>query len=326
MTKMPLLAFALLLMPGAAAHGAPTVLDVETQFIADETTDLTYLYDGYDLASIWIREAHYGEDGIVVRILADGGQMLGAAGELSFELEIETENGTVLHTFATSDDEAWTGSADIVEVFVTPDEALPAVNVNLQVFIPRSELGDSFGAVTVRSLAGGQVVDAAPGPLFAPLVAAPIPAEPLISGSERLVAGLDLAGPIGYTNTTVESRGAITFVVDNLITTTGQHVFIKPQASQGWELKAINGSAQALEAGQDARIAFAIMSTGAGALPVFIETDLGGREMLLLVATPDGVAVADSAPAVTAQPSEQTTPAAPVALLLVGLVLLARRR
>lgn len=331
MTKMVLAALAaLLLLPSAQAHGAPEVLDVEMQLIADEATDLTYAYDGYDIGSVWAREAHRGgQDGVILRIIADGGQSLGISGDLSFAVDIEGQDAVDTYTFTTSDDATWTGDAEVVEVFVTPDETLPAVNVNLQVFLPRSSLGDHLGAVTVRSLAGGQIVDRAPGPVFTPIVPTSVPSVPPVIGpSARLVEELDLDGADGYTTSNVTYDGdTLRITAKNGITTLGQHVFFVPSidvedATIGVGDPHEAGRAMSVEPGQDP--VFTAHVHADEVFQVEVLTDLGGREVFYV--GPDGTVTPTPFEAEGHSHPDEESPGAPLSLLLVGLSALALRR
>lgn len=320
--RILLAALALLaLAPLAAGHGAPVVLDVETHLIADEASDLSYLWDGFDITNVYVREAFVksnGQDGLVFRIFASGVPMIAS----EHTLQIESDRTGVID-LVSSDGQTWTSSHEILESSITTDETTQAVNVNLQVFVPM-QLNGSLGPVTARAFADDQMIDEAPGPLY--LLGLPV--EAAGSGS-RLVESLELDGPDGYTDSKISyADGLLRVEVENKITVTGQHIFVLSDVQPTTTSYTLDGAKTDGFAADAAPGADPIFELGVDADEPFlvrVQSDLGGEERYWVA--PDGRVQATPFEAGDAgQALAEESPSIPLALLLVGLVLLAQRR
>ena len=315
MRILPLLA-ALLLAPTAAAHGAPVVLDVEEHLLADEASDASYLWDGFDITNVYLREAFYkgaSQEGLIFRVMASGVQMLAQ----EHVLQLESEQIGVVE-LVSADGSAWEGTHDIIEAGISTDESTGATNVDLQIFVP-FDLSGVLGPVTARALADGALVDEAPGPLYFQGQ----PLAPLGEGT-RVIDELALDGPDGYTQSELSyADGILTAKVGNGITVTGQHIFlltsIEPSAiqytlgettSDGFAADVQPGEEPTFTASMDATMPFEVL----------IQSDLGGEERFWV--TPSGD-VLDAEPAPShEEPLEQESPG-PGAILVLGLIGLA---
>lgn len=306
--------------PTAAAHGAPVVLDVEQHLLADEASDLSYLWDGFDITNVYVREAYHkesGTDGLIFRILASGVPLIASQHTLQIESDL-----TGLVELTSPDGLTWTGTHDIIEASVTRDETTQAVNVNLQVLVPMS-LDQTLGPVTARALADDQLVDEAPGPMY--LLGVPV--VPAGEGT-RVIESLALDGPDGYTDSTLSYvDGVLTVDVKNKITVTGQHIFVlssqKPTAtSYTMHDETSNGFAADVHAGSDPVFTLDIPATEP--FQVRVQSDLGGEERFWV--SPDGRVQAEPFAGAAAEPLNEESPSVPVALLLVGLAFVAYRR
>ena len=119
MRILPLLA-ALLLAPLAAGHGAPVVLDVEEHLIEDEASDISYLWDGFDITNVYVREAYHksaGTEGLIFRVLASGVPLLATEHILQIDSDL---TGPI--DLVSADGNEWTSQHEVVEATVTVDE------------------------------------------------------------------------------------------------------------------------------------------------------------------------------------------------------------
>ncbi|MGB1585641.1 MAG: hypothetical protein ACPHID_01165 [Thermoplasmatota archaeon] len=309
----------LLLAPLAAAHGAPVVLDVEDHLIADEASDASYLWDGFDITNVYVREAFYkaaDQEGLIFRVMASGTSIV--AGEHVLQLESEQ---TGLIDFVSNDGLSWESSHELVEVGTQTDGATGAVNVNLQVFVP-FDLDGILGPVTARAYADGAQVDEAPGPIY-------IQDQPIAAFGEgtRVIDELALDGPDGYTTSDISYLdGLLTVQVGNEITVTGQHIFVLSSvvpSSISYTIgdETTEGSAADVGAGEEP--VFTAKVDASAPFQVRIQSDLGGQETYWV--SPSGT-VTEFEPAGTeAEPLSQESPG-PGAILVLGLIGLALLR
>lgn len=313
----------LALLPLAAAHGSPTVLDVEIQVIEDEANDATYAMDGYDLQSLHMRAVHWrpsATDGIMFRVIASGGAVTPAAGDRAIEVDVGIDGTTETYRFSTSDDASWSGDLEIIEENHAGGEAGETI-ANFQFFVPTPGIqeGAMIGDFAMRSYVGEQMVDAAPGGLYGP--AGEIPN----SGGSTISEPIAWEGPIGYTETTVTrtETGAV-LAVDNLITVSGQHVSVRVGDSDGWSASIVGDLAASVDAGQALQFNLAIRSVGAEPLTIDVLTDIGGRETITLLGSTDDPG--QPMPVEEVVVTDEESPGPAIGLLLAGLVALARRR
>ncbi|MGB0652976.1 MAG: hypothetical protein ACPGQL_07225 [Thermoplasmatota archaeon] len=328
-------------LPGASAHGAPAILDVERLVLDDDTSDQYALYDGYDLTTLYVRDAYWApfdQYGFIFRISLYGGYAalpVSLTDALHIDLAATTPDGTEhAFRFTTTDDATWEGDLPILETTLETEPG--ATNAQLQVFASLDDLnmthGDALTGLRLASYAGSTLVDAAPGGSFLPVTGDLIE----LPGESRVVLDTVTAErPIGYTATTSEMEGdVLTIIAGNEITPVGQHVhLVFPDDLGGWQLTLPDAMAKSIDPGVDATFELPVAATGGQVLKFHMDSDLGGRETLYLYDGPEGPTVmADASelpPAGTDGDDGEDAPGASLALLTVGLVaiaLAARRR
>ena len=323
-----LLLAAILLAPLTQAHVPSTPIDSEDHLIQDEWTD-NGVWDGFDILDVHVREAHFpGMDGVVFRWSLYGGSTGGYLTEHAVTLSFSNANTL---TWTSSDDGAtWEGPGPILAA-TRELEDIPVVNVQFQGFVSYETLGvgvnesldDAFAAAYVNDL----LVDEAPGPYH--LYGVPITDPTAAPDPMRLIDSLVLDGPDRYTKSTVRFEEGMLFVdVDNLITTTGQHVLLlADQASLTstafgtGNIDPSQGSVYEAEPGQD--VNFTATFEDFDVLEVRVRSDLGGLETFYVGS--DGTVRDTPFELAGQEPMTEESPL-PVALLLVALVVAARRR
>lgn len=323
--------------PAASAHAATEPLSIETHALSDEASgvDAFFYVDGYDLYNAYVREAYHAptdEEGVIWRFDLYGG--FGPASTHS-ELHVDVGVGSIGEgpsaRITTTDDRNWTSeTATIAFQNTTGDRDPPFTGFNhlLQVFVPYEALGVEAGGTLetpwMRSWAGSDPVDDAPGGYYAPAGggAAEVPDA---GQSERLADEVPLTGPRGYVDVEVDATGNLVNVtVASSLEETGQHVQLEVPDAAGWRTALQGAPETVLEPGE--RTSFLLNATPDGAvdpLPLRVVSDLGGLHRLS-VATPDLAPAAAGGPTVTVAeadeaPETQETPV-PSALALVALV------
>ncbi|MHB1260118.1 MAG: hypothetical protein ACYC2H_00235 [Thermoplasmatota archaeon] len=277
------------LLPGVQAHAAPDPLDNETHLLADGGDD-TYAYTGgLDLQDLFAREAWYRPreaEGVVFRMIVYGSASPGGAGgPLRLTLDWNAPSGTGSLALSSPDGLTYTAEgADLVEQSMEAEGS--AVQGSVQVFVPYTALGAERGqaidGLAWRSWVGEDLRDVAPG-------GRPVPGSQgtLMVEEESTVVtpALALSGPRGYTRSAASLEdGAVVVNVQNLITTTGQHILVElPDDVPGWTLGEPDPAAATVGPGQHPSFRFtATPGGGATPLTVHVTTDLGGREALVI--------------------------------------------
>ncbi len=268
---------ALLLVAGSTrGHASPDPLDNEVHVIADETSDIWAVLDGFDIQDVFVREAHFGSpgaDGVVVRVILYGGPPPGVPSPQTLTVSLA---GTDF-VLTSSDGIAWSGEAEVVGATLEPSEDGAGLAGSLQVFVPLAAvglaLGDTLDGITVHTAAGGQPVDDAPGPSY-------LAGQPVETGTSTvLLESLELKGPGGYTRTNVAARDEIQLDIENLITVTGQHITVSYDTPAGWTIEAIDATPKSVDAGVHPKFTFRAMAQpGSADWQITVRTDLGGRE------------------------------------------------
>jgi hypothetical protein len=280
------------LVSTAAAHSAPDPLDVETQLLQDEEQDAFFLVDGYDLANLYVREAHWtslDQDGLVFRFTLYGGQspVPSTADNATLDIEIHAEGVDPPIRLTTDDDANWRTQAEIVALNVTPS-SIGGVTARMQAFVPYEHLNLSpngtLATVSMDSYADGKLVDEAPGGYYLPQAGdtAEVPPDP--AESHRLVDAYELNGTGAYVDvSTTVANGTLALEAENTAGG-GQHVEVTPQPTPGWNVRLQGPSAVSLaEANTTTFHLDANASSAANrTLPVEVVTDLGGREVVHL--------------------------------------------
>lgn len=324
-----------LVAPTVAGHAAPEPLANEVHVLEDDARDEFYWYDGYDLHHLHVREAYWeslNTTGLVFRFTLYGGfAPAGLADALHIDISATGPDGEGTARFSTPDDTNWTSEhgAVLVSDVTQDDPPWTGVTARLQVLVPYSvfgaEVGDEISDVTMRSYAGEDLRDIAPGGIFVPMTSGT--GEVPQPESQRLVDALELAGPSGYVDVELSTDGTnatldVTNALDN-----GQHVSVEPAPTPGWNTSFAGPSQGSLEA-NDSTV-FELDATPAPdatrPLPVHVVTDLGGHHVFYLGVngtqiesglTPASVDVAPE------QPANESPGLAPI-LLLAGLATLA---
>ncbi|HUR25022.1 MAG TPA: hypothetical protein VM327_03285 [Candidatus Thermoplasmatota archaeon] len=327
----------LLLLPTAQAHAAPDPLDNEVHLLADGGDD-TYAYTGgLDLQDLFAREAWHRPtraEGVIFRMIVYGSVgPAGAGGPLRLTLDWESPGGGGSLALSSTDGTTYTAEgATLVEASMESEGS--AVQGSIQVFVPSAALGagrgQSIEGWAWSSWVGEDLRDVAPGgkPLPGSQGAVMAPEE-----STTVTPSLALQGPRGYTRSAAAmEEGAIRIGVQNLITTTGQHIMVElPAETPGWTLGEPEPAGVAVNAGEHP--SFQLTATAgneAGPLTLYVTSDLGGREAIVIQAgapsSPDSPANGD-----TNAPSGEAgkdSPGLPfIALLgLLAIVVSVRRR
>lgn len=337
-----LLALLVLLAPLASAHTAAPPRSDYTRLLHDCSDD--YFggdgfgngADGYDLHSVDLREAwsstlsHH----VIFRTILNG------EGPSTLTLTFKADGASKSYTWQ-GEGSSWTGSFDDVTYF---DDLDDGPRFALEGAIKRSTLGLSVGdKITDVRLVGshnGDTHDSVPGDDTGALQSCTDQYNP--------GTGYTLKGPVQYVSaafqqTDVEvENGQETFVtldLSNLLRDAAQSATVRLSSDgEGVRLHdprtgeyVTTGTFDLNKRGSAGSSSFIHVAvggaTGSGTATVTVTTDLGGRVTQQLdyeILPPGETATTTST---TAQQEDgEDAPAAPIALLLVGLVLLARRR
>lgn len=336
----------------AQAHSIGEPLPVEQHVLQDEGRDEFYWYDGYDLWTLFVREAYRmetGESGLVFRFTLYGGfSPSNVSDQLHIDLGMDADGTAHEFRLSTPNDFTWEGDLPILRKNVTRNEApWTGVTTEMEVFVPHDELGvasgDAVSGFRMASYADQDIRDRAPGGFYVPNSQgmAEVPSrndqvgETAYLDSRRLVENLTLQGPVGYLDTTTAVDGwNLTLTVSNPFEDQGQHAVIRPRAAEGWQVRTDGRLVAVLEGGASATFAMEARPTGnaSAPLPVEIVTDIGGREVLHVGAANGTLQVARDAEALPVEPAASGATATPgpaawmaVAAAAVALVLIRRR-
>lgn len=317
----------LVLAPTAQAHGAPEVLDNEVTLLLDEGSDDQYVYDGFDLQFLYVREAYMGQqDGLIFRVAATQGPMQPGWGPYLIAFDIQYGETTHTLEYTSEDGTGWQGDHEVLEENIETIEG-GIVEIDFQTFVPLTALGaepdGTITGFTMQSYAKEDLIDAVPGGYYLPMAGTAIE---LTHWGVGVVATDDhlLDGPTDYANTTYED-GEIQ--VESQITVSGQHVILQIGDAPGWNVST-SVSAQEVAAGGSASFPLAVEEIGRAPLALTVSTDLGGREVLYLVDV-DGAPVLSATPETAATEAQDVeSPGLSLLILLAGLagLLLAHRR
>jgi hypothetical protein len=335
-SALVLLAALVALTPLAQAHGSPNPIDAEDLILDDEATDNTAVSDGADIQTVHIREAFMqGVDGIVVRWTLWMSSAEGGAGEHVVTLTFDEPVGSMAWS-STDDGRTWTGPGTVLETEYEQDTVesgneIPTSNVQFQGFVPLSEIGVSVGdylnTAVATAHADGDIVDIAPGGYYAAGSDQEInePQPPILIQSDesfRVIDSLHLDGADRYTKSVVTyTDGVVQVDVTNLITVAGQHVFAKtsmqPAGNVDEHDEAGNHVAGAISLDPGQGTNFTIPVDGFDTLEVFVETDLGGREVFYV--SDDGTVSSQPLDFNEGDPVVEA-PSAPVAIIALALL------
>lgn len=284
-----LVVFGLSFLPAVDAHAAPDPLDNEVHLLADGGDDTYSLTGGLDLQDLFAREAWYRPreaEGVIFRMIVYGSATPGdIAGTLRLTLDWTALGGEGTLVLSSSDGLTYTAEgADLVEASMESDGN--TVQGSIQIFVPYDALGAAPGQAiegfTWRSWVGEDLRDVAPGgrPVPGSQGQVEVPEE-----STEVTPALVLAGPRGYTRSTARLEDDVVVVdVQNLITTTGQHILVElPDEATGWTLGEPQPAGAAVAAGEHPGFRFTATADGeAPPLTIHVTSDLGGREALVI--------------------------------------------
>ncbi len=282
------LTLALAALPTANAHAVVTVLDTEIHLLQDAGDDSYALIDGYDLVTVYGREAWFAGlgEGMAFRFVLYGGfnSLLPPQADV-LGISFNFTAGGASHSFwlNTTDGANWTSDMTLLDVNLTGGPL--GENVVLEAFVSQAQIGVARGATLsgfrLASYADREVLDIVPGGRF--LAGAEIPEE-----SAAVTPSVTLRGPFGYTSTDATLTGdRIGLAVTNLITVQEQHILMDIPPVSGWTVDPPAEAGYAVLANES--VSF---SLGARAIPgsadllLYVISDLGGREKVTLSAPP----------------------------------------
>jgi hypothetical protein len=334
------------LAPAVSAHAAPEPLANSEHLLADEAEDAFYFYDGYDVYNLFARQAYLetaDEMGVVFRFTLYGGHApRGQADAMNIDIGATTEDGEQTLRIGTEDDETWEGDMTIFAKNVTstepPSPWSTGVTARMQVFASYDQLGVGEGGsienVWMAARADEDLRDRAPGGIYVPNSGGE--AEVPLESEGRLVDSLTMDGPHGYVDVTTETDGdVVTVNVENVLEN-GQHIYLRPQATPGWNVSAIGESQTSLKSSSTTSFQVKATPTTEASEPLELRvvTDLGGLETVYVGAngtssdaTLEPASEASGADVDVAEPAPNESPGlglAAVALVLAGLAV-ARR-
>lgn len=329
-------------LPSVAAHSVEQPLPVETHLLQDEGRDEFYWYDGYDLWTLFVREAHVignGSSGLVFRFTLYGGfGPVNASDALHVDIRLETPDGPRTLRLTTQDDETWTGDALILDKNVTEGEPpWTGVTTELQAFVTYDRLdvspGDTLSGFRMASFADDDIRDVAPGGIFVPnsqgMLRIPSDnssvGEAAYMASQRVADEMTLTGPVGYLDRSVRVDGwNLTIDVANPFQEQGQHVIVQSRPTPGWEASVQGRAAKVLEPGGNATFEMTARPTPEASEPlgIVLRTDVGGREVLYLGAE-EGRIVPAEGPDATVDAPEPAPASTPGPGLVVALLAVA---
>lgn len=222
------------LLPLAAAHGALEAAELEVELLADETTDAIYLTGGYDIAQVFLGEAHIptlGEgpagDGVYFRGTLAGAPA--ADGPSSIVFSFDAPDGRVTRTITVAGTEA-TSDFDSLATEVGSDEII--IERAFVTYASAGVLpGVALSGFRVETFSGSRQVDVAPGGLYAGPLAAPagesvvVTAEVVLTGAGRY---LDVVPTLDGDILTLQTR--------SLLKSGSQHLEIRVPSAGAIEL------------------------------------------------------------------------------------------
>lgn len=316
--RLPAFLLALAIIPLASAHGTVEANELEVLLLADEETDVVYATGGYDIAQVFLGEAHdpavasgAAGDGVYFRLVLAGGpgQAPGAgASTIVFTFDAdgaETSRSLVI------DGDTLGGDFDRILANVTED----GVEVQ-RAFSSYASLGVAPGAklsgFRVESYQGDRLVDTAPGGYYAG------PAE-LPGGTEVGEAEVTLAGTGRYMDVTAAPKGDGVFevIATSLLQKGSQHLELLAGTA------VVEGPAS-VSVPPKGRATFVVRASEGDAFEV--TSDVGGRESFRVA---DGALLAEDdrvvARAARSGPVDVPGPALGLVLGVLALLALARR-
>lgn len=323
-------------LPSGAAHGAVEAGELEVLLLADEVSDHFYASGGYDIADVFLGEAHVPEvgageagDGFYFRAKLSGtaGGAGPVPGDAAIVFRFETPGGPVERTVRT---DGSTIAGDFEHLVAKHD----GTDLDIErAFVPYAAVGvapgDTLSGFRVESHASGSLRDAAPGGVFLPGGA-----EAPMGDSLVMAESVALAGPGRYASVAVteEPDGVYALHVQSLLQEGGQHVDLAtPAASSGWTFEPLGETSKSLKAnGSHTFRVRLVAEEGAAPLRFDILTDVGGR--VGLEARAEGTVVtivqAGAAPVAgdVAGEVQKAIPSAGLAALAAGLVIATRLR
>ncbi len=319
----------------ASAHSVFEANELEIHVINDEGTDAIEPYGGYDITEVFVGFAHDASvgqdaagDGFYVRLELYGDRneafVPALDAEWSVAVTFEMDGAPFTRSLRTTDGTTFAGDFDSLLVQVEGRDTHI-----LRAFVAYEKLGVAPGQILkvtqVESRVDGDLRDVAPGGIPVPGTngAAMYPDATAIPGRGILVESITLVAPDGYVRIRLQApaEGVYEITVQSALAKGGQHIFIRPAATEGWTY-AVNGTS-AGEVAANGTLTFRLEATPSGAtdaLRMNILTDVGGRSQLILdvdgtISAPGGV---------SAKPTPQTpveSPAGGLIAVSFGLLL-----